>query len=190
MESLRDMAKFYIHFESCCLKIKINKLKSDTLRCDGFVYMVLKKFKNLNDRIDLLPVENYGLFESCNGIEMLIPDSRLILQMDNLLENKNHFFIRKKNFFELNQNNELTDSIRSKILSFYRNANRKQPKKSLKLVKSNFMSFKTVQKQIKTKNYIKKTQIFRVKLVENGKERCCVEEKSTKLFLIKKNTKF
>ncbi|RNA18375.1 hypothetical protein BpHYR1_005354 [Brachionus plicatilis] len=176
MESIKDLAKFCIHYESCCLKIKLNKNKSSTLRCDNFVNMVLKKLENLDNKLELSSAENYGLFESCSGIDMLIPDSRLILQMDNLLENRSHFFIREKNFFELNQNNELTDSVRSQILSYYRQTKKSLRKKSLRLAKSNLVSIKEVEKEVKAKNYIRKTQILKIKLLENvhSKNKCSI----------------
>lgn len=192
MENNKNLIKVNIYFRSCCLKINLNKIKSSSLRCDDFVNMVLKKFQNLNQKAKLSPIENYGLFESCNGIDMLIPDSKLILQMEKLITNQSHFFIREKNYFELNQNNELTDSVRSKILSYYRKAKKNSQKKSLRLAKSQ-KSIKNIQSQLKLRNYIKKTQIIELKIAENVQykwfEASNKEETSSKIFIIKKITK-
>lgn len=185
----KDLIKFYINFETYRLKVKLNRFKSGKLRCDEFVMMVLKKFKAFNQSGMFLSADKYGLFECSDGIEMMIPDSKLVLQMDKMLTNKTEFIIRKKNFFELNQNNELTNSQRSKILSFFKNSRQNCERHCAKIKKYKFVSLKTTLKnEIISNDCIKQTKVLKLQLVQKVQknENCFIEEKTRKMFLIKK----
>lgn len=121
----KNVAKFYINFEGIRLKIKLNKCKSAKLTCGEFISLVLKKLKKVNEKLNLDLWDSYGLFERFKGIEMLIPENKLVMEMDGMIKDQADYIIRKKNFIEQNQKrNRLSESQKSKILSFFRQKER------------------------------------------------------------------
>lgn len=96
MSDTKDLLKFYINIESNQIKIKLNNNKSECLTIKDFIQLVLKKLIRLNVKLDIKSVNRYGLFERLNGVELLIPETRLVLSMENLISNKIDYVIRKR----------------------------------------------------------------------------------------------